>query len=121
MLKEEEYKEWSEIHREAEMAIEDRDDLIFQSALRIEKDLSLLGVTGIEDRLQDGVPDAIAALRHAGMKVWVLTGDKIETAVNIAYASRLFSYGMQLIQISAKTEVSVDIITPYYRGKRAYA
>ena len=87
------------------MALEDRDDRLFESAIRIEKNLSLLGVTGIEDRLQDGVPDTIAALRHAGMKVWVLTGDKIETAVNIAYSCRLFSPGMSLIQISAKNEV----------------
>ena len=47
------------------------------------------GATGIEDRLQEGVPDTIAALREAGIQLWVLTGDKQETAVNIAYACRL--------------------------------
>ena len=44
------------------------------------------GATGIEDRLQDGVPETIAALRKAGLQIWVLTGDKQETAINIAYA-----------------------------------
>ena len=76
--------------------------LLYESAIRIEHSLELLGATGIEDRLQDGVPECIHSLRHAGIKVWVLTGDKIETAVNIAYASRLFSPGMELLQLSAK-------------------
>lgn len=55
--------------------------------------------------VKDGVPECIASLRHAGIKVWVLTGDKIETAVNIAYSSRLFAPGMGLVQLKASTEV----------------
>ena len=51
------------------------------------------GATGIEDRLQDGVPDTIQSLREAGMKVWVLTGDKKETAINVGYASHLLEAG----------------------------
>lgn len=47
------------------------------------------GATGIEDRLQESVPETIQALREAGTKVWVLTGDKLETAVNIAYSCKL--------------------------------
>lgn len=47
------------------------------------------GATGIEDRLQENVPETIQALREAGIKVWVLTGDKLETAVNIAYSCKL--------------------------------
>lgn len=47
------------------------------------------GATGIEDRLQENVPETIQALREAGIQVWVLTGDKLETAVNIAYSCRL--------------------------------
>lgn len=47
------------------------------------------GATGIEDRLQENVPETIQALREAGMQVWVLTGDKLETAVNIAYSCKL--------------------------------
>jgi len=49
----------------------------------IEQDLDLMGATGIEDRLQDGVTDSIRALQAAGITVWVLTGDKQETAINI--------------------------------------
>lgn len=51
----------------------------------IETDLILIGSTAIEDKLQDGVPACIDILQRAGIKIWVLTGDKIETAINIAY------------------------------------
>lgn len=51
----------------------------------IESDLILIGSTAIEDKLQDGVPACIDTLQRAGIKIWVLTGDKIETAINIAY------------------------------------
>lgn len=51
----------------------------------IEKDLVLIGCTAIEDKLQEGVPSCIETLSRAGIKIWVLTGDKMETAINIAY------------------------------------
>lgn len=51
----------------------------------IENDLILIGSTAIEDKLQEGVPSCIETLAKAGIKIWVLTGDKIETAINIAY------------------------------------
>ena len=60
----------------------------------IEKDLELVGSTAIEDKLQDGVPDTIKFLRDAGIKVWVLTGDKVETAINIGYSSGLLDNQM---------------------------
>ncbi|KAG5275744.1 hypothetical protein AALO_G00124090 [Alosa alosa] len=65
---------------------------------RMERELTLLGVTAIEDRLQDGVPETIFTLRQAGIKVWVLTGDKTETAVNVGYACRLIDPDTSLLQ-----------------------
>ncbi|RHZ26655.1 hypothetical protein DYB37_010399 [Aphanomyces astaci] len=62
--------------------------------VEMEQDLVLLGATAIEDKLQDNVPRAIARLMEAGMKVWVLTGDKQETAINIAYACQLMDNDM---------------------------
>lgn len=56
-----------------------------QVAELIEKDLVLVGCTAIEDKLQEGVPACIETLSAAGIKIWVLTGDKMETAINIAY------------------------------------
>lgn len=57
----------------------------------MEKDFILVGSTAIEDKLQDGVGDTIQALKDAGIKVWVLTGDKIETAINIGYSAKLLN------------------------------
>ena len=63
-------------HEKAEVSLYNREQLLQDSYCRIERDMELLGATGIEDRLQEGVPEAIATLRAAGLKVWVLTGDK---------------------------------------------
>lgn len=64
------------------------------------------GATGIEDRLQDGVPETIASLRKAGLQIWVLTGDKQETAVNIAYACKLLDPEEELLTLNADSQVS---------------
>lgn len=60
----------------------------------IEKDLVLIGSTAIEDKLQKGVPDTIKYIREAGIKIWVLTGDKVETAINIGFSSSLLDNRM---------------------------
>lgn len=64
------------------------------------------GATGIEDRLQDGVPDTIVSLQEAGMKIWVLTGDKQETAVNIAYSCKLLNQRDTVFTINTENKVS---------------
>lgn len=63
------------------------------------------GATGVEDRLQDGVPETIATLRKAGLQIWVLTGDKQETAVNIAYACKLLDPDEEIITLNAESQV----------------
>ncbi|OON22724.1 IC domain protein, HAD ATPase, P-type family [Opisthorchis viverrini] len=73
---------------------------------------SSLGVTGIEDRLQEGVPETIECLREAGIHVWVLTGDKQETAVNVAHAAHLITDEHKLIYINASSKVTKDL-SPY--------
>jgi phospholipid-translocating ATPase len=78
-----EYQPWSERYHEATVSTDDRDAKIEAVADELERDLRLLGATAIEDRLQDGVPEAIADLKHAGIKVWVATGDKLETAIGV--------------------------------------
>ena len=78
---ENEYDEWSVRYNEAVVALEDREEKIAVVSDEIERDLRLLGATAIEDRLQDGVPETIADLKSAGIKVWVATGDKLETAI----------------------------------------
>uniref|UniRef100_A0A8C5BAN5 Phospholipid-transporting ATPase n=1 Tax=Gadus morhua TaxID=8049 RepID=A0A8C5BAN5_GADMO len=103
-LSKEEYACWLQGHLEAETAIHGREERLFQSALRLETDLHLLGATGIEDRLQDGVPETIASLRKAGLQIWVLTGDKQETAVNIAYACKLLDPEEEILTLNADSQ-----------------
>ncbi|XP_034872274.1 phospholipid-transporting ATPase FetA-like [Mirounga leonina] len=84
------YQAWSKKHSEACLSLENREDKMSDVYEEIEKDLMLLGATAIEDKLQDGVPETITTLNKAKIKMWVLTGDKQETAVNIAYACNIF-------------------------------
>lgn len=83
------YQTWSKDYSEAKTAISDRATKVQAVGERIEFDLELIGATAIEDKLQDGVSEAIDKLRRAGIKMWMLTGDKRETAVNIGYSCRL--------------------------------
>ena len=75
--------------KSAELSLTNREGAIEQVATKIETDLTLLGATAIEDKLQDGVPETIANLILGGVKVWVLTGDKQETAINIGYSCQV--------------------------------
>lgn len=75
-----------------------RADALDKAAEVIEQNLHLLGATAIEDKLQDGVPDAIHTLQQAGIKIWVLTGDRQETAINIGLSCRLISESMNLVR-----------------------
>ncbi len=96
-LSEEEYQTWNRQHDLAAAVVRDREEKLDEVADAIERELTLLGGTAIEDRLQDGVPDTISLLAEAGIKLWVLTGDKVETAINIGFACNLLSNDMELI------------------------
>ncbi|CZR51538.1 related to ATPase II [Phialocephala subalpina] len=106
-LGEQEYQQWNRDHEIAASAIQDREDKLEAVADLIERDLTLLGGTAIEDRLQEGVPDTIALLAEAGIKLWVLTGDKVETAINIGFSCNLLNNDMELIVFKVDDE-SVD-------------
>ncbi|RDW72647.1 Phospholipid-transporting ATPase [Aspergillus mulundensis] len=96
-LSEEEYRAWSKEHDIAAAALTDREEKLENVASSIEQDLMLIGGTAIEDKLQDGVPDTISLLANAGIKLWVLTGDKVETAINIGFSCNLLTNDMELI------------------------
>ncbi|GAB2220643.1 hypothetical protein Drorol1_Dr00008305 [Drosera rotundifolia] len=103
-LHEEEYAEFNEKFSKARNSVSaDRETLMDQVAEMVEKDLILLGATAVEDKLQSGVPECIDKLAQAGIKIWVLTGDKMETAINIGYACSLLRQGMKQIIISLET------------------
>ncbi len=77
----------------------------------IESMLSVAGATAIEDRLQDGVPQCIEQLADAGLKLWVLTGDKEETAINIAVACNLVKPVLYMDHIKINLTVAPDMIS----------
>uniref|UniRef100_A0A673YPX8 Phospholipid-transporting ATPase n=1 Tax=Salmo trutta TaxID=8032 RepID=A0A673YPX8_SALTR len=94
------YQEWLKEYTRISTIIKDRAQKLEDCYELLEKDLLLLGATAIEDRLQAGVPETIATLMKADIKIWVLTGDKQETAINIGYSCRLVSHGMSLIIVN---------------------
>ncbi|XP_056894279.1 phospholipid-transporting ATPase VA [Takifugu flavidus] len=109
-LTKEQYACWLQHHLQAETAIQDREELLFESARQLETNLHLLGATGIEDRLQDGVPETITALRKAGLQIWVLTGDKQETAINIAYACKLLDPEEEILTLNADSQEACALL-----------
>ncbi|KAM4036634.1 phospholipid-transporting ATPase VB isoform 2-T5 [Anomaloglossus baeobatrachus] len=110
VLSEEDFERWSNFREEAEAAIDNREELLMETAQHLETNLTLLGATGIEDRLQEGVPDTIAALREAGINIWVLTGDKQETAVNIAYSCQLLDQSDMVFTINTESKETCESI-----------
>lgn len=102
-IPEKEYQHWSQIYERASTTIQNRGEELDKAAELIEKNLFLLGATAIEDKLQDGVPETIHTLQQAGIKVWVLTGDRQETAINIGYSCKLIQEDMSLIICNEQT------------------
>ncbi|XP_015168806.1 phospholipid-transporting ATPase 3-like isoform X2 [Solanum tuberosum] len=98
------YESWNEKFIQAKSSIRDREKKLDEVSELIEKDLVLIGCTAIEDKLQEGVPACIETLSRAGIKIWVLTGDKLETAINIAYACNLINNSMKQFVISSETD-----------------
>jgi phospholipid-translocating ATPase len=88
-LTKDEYDNWHKLYRDARTSLVDRQEKIEKVGEMIEQDLELCGATAIEDKLQEGVPEAIDKLRRANIRLWMLTGDKRETAINIGHSCRL--------------------------------
>lgn len=97
---------WEEFERQyasAKISLEDRNEAMAAVVANLlEKDLELLGVTGVEDKLQEDVKMTLELLRNAGLKIWMLTGDKIETATCIAISSKLVSRGQYIHQVAKR-------------------
>ncbi|KAL2899610.1 putative phospholipid-transporting ATPase 4 [Bienertia sinuspersici] len=100
-VEESEFSDWNNEFMKAKSAIgSDRDSLLERVSDAMERDLILVGATAVEDKLQKGVPECIDKLAQAGLKLWVLTGDKMETAINIGFSCSLLRQGMKQICIS---------------------
>ena len=93
------YDKWAASFKEASNSMVDRKAKREKCMDEMEVDLKVLGATAIEDMLQDGVDDTLTSLREAGVKVWVLTGDKVDTAINIGYACALLTGEMKVFKL----------------------
>nr|XP_055135052.1 probable phospholipid-transporting ATPase IM isoform X4 [Symphalangus syndactylus] len=95
------FKEWHKMLEDANAATEERDERIAGLYEEIERDLLLLGATAVEDKLQEGVIETVTSLSLANIKIWVLTGDKQETAINIGYACNMLTDDMNDVFVIA--------------------
>ncbi|XP_046889573.1 probable phospholipid-transporting ATPase IM isoform X2 [Hypomesus transpacificus] len=108
-LDEDYFEEWIKKLHSARTVIENQEDLLNGLYEEIEQGLMLLGATAVEDKLQDGVPETIACLSLANIKIWVLTGDKLETAMNIGYSCNMLRDDMnEVFIISGDTLLEVQ-------------
>uniref|UniRef100_A0A7M4EPR6 Phospholipid-transporting ATPase n=1 Tax=Crocodylus porosus TaxID=8502 RepID=A0A7M4EPR6_CROPO len=99
-ISESDYQDWLDVYHRASTSIQNRALKLEESYELIEKNLQLLGATAIEDKLQDKVPETIETLMKADIKIWILTGDKQETAINIGHSCKLLKKNMGLIVIN---------------------
>ncbi|KAI6086144.1 phospholipid-translocating P-type ATPase [Hypoxylon rubiginosum] len=114
-----EYDAWKKIYNDATTSLVNRQDMIEAAGELIEQSFDLVGATAIEDKLQVGVPETIDKLRHANIKIWMLTGDKRETAINIAHSARICHQGSEIFILDSVkgslerqlNDISVDIAT----------
>ena len=126
-LTEREFNEWHTEYADAKTSLKDRAQLVEDVGGKIEMNLELLGATAIEDKLQDGVSEAIVKLRRAGIKMWMLTGDKRETAINIGYSCRLIKdySSVTILSIDEGKQAVADKITSFLKdiqgGKIAHS
>ncbi|KAI0230344.1 putative phospholipid-transporting ATPase IF [Lamellibrachia satsuma] len=111
-----EFEKFDRMLIDAKNALNNREELLSEVYACVESDLHLLGVTAIEDILQPGVRETLVALRKAGIKVWVLTGDKEETAINISYSAGHFHSDMVEVRLTKQrnaTECEVTLKSIY--------
>ncbi|KAJ1562500.1 putative aminophospholipid-translocase [Cladochytrium tenue] len=100
----EEYADFQAKYSAAQISTVNRTDLTREAIASLEHELDLLGLTGVEDKLQDDVKVSLELLRNAGIKIWMLTGDKIETAACIAVSSKLVSRNQMIHTVAKMTD-----------------
>lgn len=89
----------------AEQDIMTREERLLEAYSKLETELVLLGATAVEDRLQDEVPETIRDLQMAGIKIWMLTGDKFETAENVGFSCKLINEKFTMYKIKTVQDV----------------
>ncbi|KAK8137057.1 phospholipid-translocating P-type ATPase [Apiospora sp. TS-2023a] len=124
-MDEAEYLAWRTTYQEASTSLVNRNERMEAAGELIEQDFILAGATAIEDKLQAGVPDTIDKLRRANIKVWMLTGDKRETAITIAHSARICKPFSEILIIDATVEdwesEMTTMLTDVCRGMIAHS
>ncbi|XP_030002025.1 phospholipid-transporting ATPase IA isoform X9 [Sphaeramia orbicularis] len=115
-ISESSYQQWQEVHHRACTSLQNRALKLEESYELIEKNLQLLGATAIEDKLQDKVPETIETLMKADIKIWILTGDKQETAINIGHSCKLLTKNMGMLVINEDTLDATRETLSYHCG-----
>jgi magnesium-transporting ATPase (P-type) len=101
------YQNWNKKYEHALSQLVDREKHVNLVAEEIEREFELIGSTAIEDKLQDNVEKVISDIRVAGIKFWVLTGDKIETAINIGFSCNVLDHEMEILIINEATRSAI--------------
>ena len=114
------YALFSERYKAAKVTVHDREAAMNAVVEALEVDMELLGLTGVEDRLQDGVKATLETVRNAGIKVWMLTGDKVETGTCIAVSSKLIPRNQPIFRFACKTRAeAVDMLNSFKKKRNA--
>ena len=117
-IEEDRFEKWRRIYQDAAVSMERRHELLSAACDLIERNLTLLGATAIEDRLQAGVPDTINSLLRAGIRVWMLTGDKLETAINVGHACSLINKDSQMVLLAHSD--AEDVLSVAHKLQRGF-
>lgn len=107
------FQDFAREYEQAQLSMHNRDSAMQKVIGQyLEKDLELMGLTGVEDKLQKDVKSSIELLRNAGVKIWMLTGDKVETAKCVAISAKLILRGQSVVEITklAHTDVALSLL-----------
>ena len=100
------YQKWNEEYKKIKTNVNHTEEDLYKLYNEMEKNFKLIGSTAIEDELQDNVGEIINDIMITGIRVWMLTGDKLDTAKNIAISCKLFKEDMKIMEI--KEHATVD-------------
>ncbi|XP_055940661.1 probable phospholipid-transporting ATPase IIB isoform X5 [Argiope bruennichi] len=112
VLTDEQYADFEARLNQAKVSIHDRTAKVTAVIESLERDMELLCLTGVEDKLQDNVRPTLELLKNAGIRIWMLTGDKLETAISIAKSSRLVARNQQIHvfqTVTSRNEVHLEL------------
>lgn len=116
-----EYREWAKLYDQAKCSIANKELKIKAAVAQLEHNFDLLGATAIEDQLQDDVGETITSIKKADIKFWMLTGDKMETAINIGYSCKVLDNQMQIFKVEQNSKQEImNFLTGVLRSIHVY-